>query len=63
VIYGNVVNDHVAELTDVNAREILILTILAVVVLFFGIYPAPLLEVMHVSVQHLLEHIAQSKII
>jgi NADH-quinone oxidoreductase subunit M len=63
VIYGNIANNHVAELTDINAREILILTILAVVVLFFGIYPAPLLEVMHASVQHLLEHIAQSKII
>ncbi|OQW95996.1 MAG: NADH-quinone oxidoreductase subunit M [Beggiatoa sp. IS2] len=63
VIYGKIANAHVAELTDINARETLILVVLTVVVLFFGIYPAPLLEVMHASVQHLLEHIAQSKVI
>ncbi|EIJ42765.1 proton-translocating NADH-quinone oxidoreductase, chain M [Beggiatoa alba B18LD] len=52
----------VATLHDLNARETTILAILAVTVLFFGIYPAPLLDVMQVSVQHLLEHISQSKL-
>ncbi len=62
VFFGEVANDNVAKLKDINSREFIILAVLAVAVLFFGIYPAPLLEVMSVSVQHLLEHIAQSKL-
>ncbi|OAD20341.1 proton-translocating NADH-quinone oxidoreductase, chain M [Candidatus Thiomargarita nelsonii] len=62
VIYGAVGNDKVASLTDINGRETLILTTLAIVVLLFGIWPAPLLEVMHATVQNLVEHILVSKI-
>jgi NADH-quinone oxidoreductase subunit M len=62
VIYGAVGNDGVASLKDINGRETLILTILAIVVLFFGIWPAPLLEVMDVSVKNLLVHILHSKV-
>ena len=61
VIYGEVANDNVAQLTDLNAREFVILGILAVAVLFFGLYPAPLTEVMHASVEHLLQHVSVSK--
>lgn len=63
VIFGAVTKDSVAKLTDINARETLILTVLAVVVLFFGIWPDPLVEVMHTSVQNLLEHVSQSKVL
>lgn len=63
VIFGKIANDHVKELTDIGARETLILTILAVTVLAFGIYPAPLLDVMHSTVQHLLEHISHTKVL
>jgi NADH-quinone oxidoreductase subunit M len=63
VIFGAVEKDSVASLTDINARETLILTILAVVVLFFGIWPDPLVDVMHTSVQNLLEHVSQSKVL
>ncbi len=62
VIYGAIANDGVAALTDLNGREIFILTALAITVLFFGIWPEPLLEVMHATVQNLLEHISQSKV-
>jgi len=62
VLFGDVANENVAALKDVNSREILILSILAVAVLFFGLYPAPLLEVMEPSVQNLLHHVMQSKI-
>jgi NADH-quinone oxidoreductase subunit M len=62
VIFGQIANDHVRELTDINAREKFILAVLAITVLGFGIYPAPLLDVMHSSVQHLLEHISHSKV-
>jgi len=63
VFYGVVANDNVAALTDLNARETLILSVLAAMVLLFGIYPAPLLEVMQPTIANLLEHIAQTKVI
>ena len=61
VIFGEVRNSHVAELTDINARETSILVVLALAVLALGIWPAPLLNTMHASIDHLLEQIAQSK--
>ncbi len=53
VIFGPVANSHVAELTDLNGREFLVLGVLAVAVLLLGVYPAPLLNIMEVSVHHL----------
>jgi len=63
VIFGAVEKESVSSLTDINARETLILAVLAIVVLFFGIWPDPLVEVMHASVQNLLEHVSQSKVL
>jgi NADH-quinone oxidoreductase subunit M len=62
VVFGRVTNDGVAELTDINAREFLLMAMLAVFVLLLGVWPAPLLEVMHASVHNLLDHVAQSKL-
>ncbi|MFZ9653953.1 MAG: NADH-quinone oxidoreductase subunit M [Steroidobacteraceae bacterium] len=62
VILGPVANAHVAELTDLDGREFLILAVLAVGVLALGLWPAPLLEVMQPSVQHLVEQIVSSKL-
>jgi NADH-quinone oxidoreductase subunit M len=62
VVFGDVANAHVAELTDVNRRELLILAVLALTVLAMGLYPKPFTDVMSVSVNHLLEHVAQSKL-
>lgn len=62
VIFGAVANSHVAELTDINKREFLILGILALCVLAMGLYPLPFTEVMHTSVNNLLQHVAASKI-
>jgi NADH-quinone oxidoreductase subunit M len=62
VIFGEVANHHVAELTDLNYREFIILGALAVGVLVVGLWPAPLLEVMQATVQHLVQQIAASKL-
>lgn len=62
VYYGEVANHHVAELTDINRREFLILALLAILVLGFGLYPQPITEMTHASVQQLLEHLAISKL-
>jgi NADH-quinone oxidoreductase subunit M len=62
VIYGPVANSHVAELTDINGREFLVLGVLAVAVLLLGVYPAPLLNIMEVSVHHLVQQAVHSKL-
>mgnify|MGYP003694574757 CR=1 FL=1 len=62
MIFGEVGNKHVAELTDANARELLVLGLLAVAVLWMGLYPAPFTEIMHASVNDLLRHLAVSKL-
>jgi NADH-quinone oxidoreductase subunit M len=62
VIFGEVANHHVAELQDLNFREFIILGALAVGVLVVGLWPAPLLEVMQATVQHLVQQIAASKL-
>jgi len=62
VIFGAVANHHVAELKDITAREKLVLAILALTVLGMGIYPLPFTEIMHVSVNDLLVHVARSKL-
>jgi NADH-quinone oxidoreductase subunit M len=62
VIYGEVANEHVAALKDLNGREFLVLGILAVSVLVVGLWPAPLLDVMRATTSHLAEQLLLSKI-
>ncbi|MBY0270755.1 MAG: NADH-quinone oxidoreductase subunit M [Burkholderiales bacterium] len=62
VMFGAVANDHVAELQDINARECLVLGVLAVLVLAMGVWPQPFAEVLHVSVNELLAHVSLSKL-
>ena len=62
VFYGEVANDNVAALKDINARELVIMTTLAVAVLALGLWPAPVIDVMHASVENLLQHIQFSKL-
>jgi len=63
VVYGKVANEHVAGLTDIDGREFLVLASLAIGVLAIGVYPLPITDVMHASVNNLLEHVAHSKLI
>jgi NADH-quinone oxidoreductase subunit M len=62
VIFGEVANEHVAALTDVNMREFVVLGVLAVAVLLLGLWPAPLLEVMRPTVENLVQQITASKL-
>jgi NADH-quinone oxidoreductase subunit M len=61
VIFGDVANEHVAELQDINSRETFFLALLAIAVLVFGIWPAPIFDMMHPSIEYLFNHIIQSK--
>ena len=62
VAYGEITNDKVREMNDLSTREFVILGVMAIAVLFMGIYPKPFTDVMHVSVDALLQHIAISKL-
>ena len=62
VYLGPVTHDHVRELEDINGREFLMLTLLALAVLLMGVYPKPFTDVMDASVVELLKHVAQSKL-
>jgi NADH-quinone oxidoreductase subunit M len=62
VILGPVGNHHVAELKDIDGREFLVLAVLAVAVLALGIWPAPLLDVMRGSIEHLTQQILATKL-
>ncbi|MDP2820048.1 MAG: NADH-quinone oxidoreductase subunit M [Polaromonas sp.] len=62
VYLGPVTNDDVKGLTDINGREFLMLSLLAIAVMVMGIYPKPFTDVMDSSVASLLKHVAVSKL-
>jgi NADH-quinone oxidoreductase subunit M len=62
VYFGPIANDDVRALTDINAREFLMLSLLAIAVLYMGIHPKPFTDVMNVSVADFLKHVAASKL-
>ncbi|QCU89772.1 NADH-quinone oxidoreductase subunit M [Thiomicrorhabdus sediminis] len=62
VFFGAVTNENVEKLSDLNKREFAIMAILAVAVVAVGVFPSPLIEVMHTSVENLLVQATTSKL-
>ena len=62
VFFGEVANPEVAALKDINTREFIILGVLAVVVVLFGVWPDPVVSVLHSSVDNLIQHVSVSKL-
>ncbi len=62
VFFGEIANSHVAELVDLNKRELLILSTLAILVIGFGVYPKPMTDMTHATVTQFLHHMSVSKI-
>ena len=63
VIFGQIANDRVATLEDIGRREFAFLVVLALCVLAMGLYPYPLTEVMHASVEQLLAQVSAGKVL
>ena len=62
VLYGEVANDNVAALEDLNQREFIVLAVLAISVLLLGLWPAPLVDMMNATIEELIQQIGQSKL-
>ncbi|MFV2032391.1 MAG: NADH-quinone oxidoreductase subunit M [Gammaproteobacteria bacterium] len=62
VVFGDIANDRVKALADINKRETLFLAILAIAVLALGVWPDPLVKIMHPTIENLLNHISVSKL-
>jgi NADH-quinone oxidoreductase subunit M len=62
VYFGDVANDNVRQLQDVNAREFSLLAVLAAATIAMGVYPKPFTDVMQASVTELLRHVSVSKL-
>ncbi len=61
VVFGEVGNEKVGELTDINLREKVLLGVLALIVLGMGVYPYPFTEIIGVSVDHLIDLVNVTK--
>jgi len=62
VYFGDVANADVKALADLDARELVVLSALAIAVLWMGVYPKPFTDVMNASVGELIKHVAQPKL-
>ena len=62
VMYGEIANDNVRQLTDINVREAMVLGAFAAAVLLFGVWPAPLIELMDNSIAHVAQLLLDSKL-
>jgi NADH-quinone oxidoreductase subunit M len=63
ILFGEVANSHVAELTEINAREAWVLGLFAVGVLLLGVYPKPLTDLMDASVVQLVSQLSTTKLV
>ena len=62
VYLGPVGNANVRVLLDIGSREFFVMALLAIAVLYMGLYPRPFTDVMDASVAELLRHVALSKL-
>ena len=54
VVFGPLIKDGLKSIKDLSSREQLILAPLVILVIFFGVYPMPILDVTAVSVDNLI---------
>jgi NADH-quinone oxidoreductase subunit M len=63
VILGDIANDNVAALTDLNQREFFMMAVLAIAVITLGLWPDPLTHVMSDSIDHIIQQATTSKLL
>ena len=55
IIFGEIINNELKSMIDLKKFEILILFSFVIPIIFFGLYPEPLINSMEVSVGNLLD--------
>jgi NADH-quinone oxidoreductase subunit M len=58
VVLGQPKTPTISQLTDLNVRELATLVPFAILILWIGLYPGPLMEMMDASVTHLVQQMA-----
>jgi len=61
VLFGDIVHEGVRTLKDLSTREWWVLAPLAVVTIYYGLFPNAIFDIMHVSVEHLIDQVATGK--
>ena len=56
VVFGKTNNNEIKNLKDINNLEMLMLVVLALLVVLFGFYPAPLFETLNISIDNLINN-------
>jgi len=56
VVFGELINEDLKNLVDLNKSEVIILTLLVIPSLYFGFYPEPLINTVEVSVSNLIDN-------
>ena len=59
VLFGNTKNEDIKTLKDTNNLEVMMLSSLDFFIVFFGFYPAPLMETINISVDNLITNYNQ----
>ena len=62
VFYGDIGNEVIAKLSDINSREFLILGSLASLIIFVGVYPKIISDITNSSVLQFIELVSFSKV-
>ena len=56
VIFGDLINEDLKKMLDLNKSEFFILSCLAIPILLFGFYPEPLINTIEVSINNLIQN-------
>ena len=57
VIFGKMTKGPLYNLKDLSSREIVVLAPLVILIFWMGLYPPPFLEILHVSVNNLIDRV------
>ena len=62
IIFGAMTKDSLKNITDITPREWAVFSPLIILTLWMGIYPAPFLDIIHVSVENLIQQVQLGQI-
>jgi NADH-quinone oxidoreductase subunit M len=61
VIFGKLTKEHLLKIKDLSPREMMVFAPLIMLTFWMGIYPSPFLDIMHVSVNNLIDRVVSAQ--